>query len=84
MTWQSFRGRALDGEADMLLCSQSYLMTKSGDHETARILFETCAEKGSTGAMTWMSQLDNDGLGGDYDLDTVTPDAENWKYALVF
>ena len=148
MTWQTFRDRALRGEADMVLCSQGYLMTKSGDHETARILFETCAEQGWTGAMTWMSQLDNNGLGGaydpdaaaegdrraaelgdpvgkfnygldllrghgvprdleqgralvdeaaadglaiaerlkraDYDLDVVTPDADNWKYGPFF
>lgn len=148
MTWQTFRDRALRGEADMVLCSQGYLMTKSGDHETARILFETCAEQGWTGAMTWMGQLDNNGLGAaydpdaaaewdrraadlgdpvgkfnyglalmrghgvaqdsaagralvdeaaedglsiarrlresEYDLDVVTPDADNWKYAPVF
>lgn len=148
MTWQSFRDRALEGEADMVLCSQGYMLTKSGDHETARILFETCAEQGWTGAMTWMSQLDNNGLGAeynpdaaanwdrraaelgdpvgkfnygldlmrghgvaqdtdrgralvdeaaedglsfakrlqgaDYDLDVVTPDADNWKYAPIF
>ena len=71
MTWQTFRDRALRGEADMVLCSQGYLMTKSGDHETARILFETCAEQGWTGAMTWMSQLDNNGLGGAYDPDAA-------------
>lgn len=148
MTWQTFRDRALRGEADMVLCSQGYMLTKSGDHETARILFETCAEQGWTGAMTWLSQLDNNGLGAeynpdaaaewdrraaelgdpvgkfnygldllrghgvaqdlergralvdeaaeygltdakrlqgaDYDLDVVTPDADNWKYGPFF
>lgn len=148
MTWQSFRQRAQDGESDMVLCSMGYMLTKSGDHETARILFEQCANDGYTGAMTWMSQLDNNGLGGDYnpdasaqwdrraadagdrvgkfnhglnlmrghgiaqnealgrqyvdqaaaeglavakrlqgagyDLDEVTPDADNWKYAPAF
>ena len=29
-------------------------------------LFEACAGAGYTGAMTWMSQLDNNGLGGEY------------------
>lgn len=67
MTWQTFRDRAERGEADMVLCSMGYLMTKSGDHETARTLFETCAEQGWTAAMTWMSQLDNNGLGAEYD-----------------
>lgn len=148
MTWQSFRQRAADGESDMVLCSMGYMMTKSGDHETARILFETCANDGYTGAMTWMSQLDNNGLGAEYnpeasaewdrraadagdpvgqfnhglnlmrghgikqdqargrhlvdqaaaaglpvakrlqgagyELDEVTPDADNWKYAPAF
>lgn len=148
MTWQRFAERAEDGETDMVLCSMGYMMTKSGDHATARLLFETCANAGYTAAMTWMSQLDNNGLAGeynpdasarwdqraaeagdpvgkfnhglnlmrghgigqdvetgrrlvdeaareglpvakrlraaDYDLDEVTPDADNWKYAPVF
>lgn len=148
MTWQSFRQRAENGETGMVLCSMGYAMTKSGDHDTARVLFENCANAGYTGAMTWMSQLDNNGLGGDYDpdasaewdrkaadlgdpvgkfnhglnllrghgiaqdealgrkfvdeaahdglaiaqtlrradydLDTVTPDADNWKYAPLY
>ena len=114
----------------------------------ARQLFERCAEAGYTGAMTWMAQLDDNGLGapenpeaaaawdrraaeaGDpvgqfnygldlmrgrgvaqdmalgrsyvdqaaaaglqvakrlqdagYDLDEVTPDADNWKYQVLF
>ena len=148
MTWQSMRDRASQGETDMMLCASGYMMTKSGDHETARTIFETCANAGYTGAMTWMSQLDNNGLGGEYnpeasadwdrraadagdrvgkfnhglnlmrghgiaqneelgrqfvdqaaaeglpvakrlqdagyDLDEVTPDADNWKYAPLF
>lgn len=148
MTWQRFAERAEDGETDMVLCSMGYAMTKSGDHATARLLFENCANAGYTGAMTWMSQMDNNGLGGeyspdasaewdrlaaeagdpvgkfnhglnlmrghgiarnealarqmideaardglpvaqrlqaaDYDIETVTPDADNWKYAPVF
>lgn len=148
MTWQSNRDRAASGETDMMLCASGYMMTKSGDHETARLIFETCANDGYTGAMTWMSQLDNNGLGGEYnpeasaewdrraaeagdrvgkfnhglnlmrghgiaqdealgrqmvdqaaaeglpvakrlqdagyDLDEVTPDADNWKYAPAF
>ncbi|WP_299831896.1 sel1 repeat family protein [uncultured Roseobacter sp.] len=71
MTWQSFRQRADAGETGMVLCSMGYMMTKSGDHETARLLFENCANAGYTGAMTWMSQLDNNGLGGDYDPDAA-------------
>lgn len=139
---------AMRGEVDMMTCATGYFITKKGDHEDARRLFTACAEAGYTGAMTWMSQLDNNGLGGDYnpdaaaewdrraaeagdrvgkfnhginlirghgiardqargralvdeaaaeglpvakrlqragyDLDEVTPDADNWKYAPAF
>lgn len=137
-----------EGHLDMTTCATGYYITKSGRHELARKLFEACAAAGYTGAMTWMSQLDNNGLGGeynpdaaadwdmraadagdpvgkfnygldlmrghgvaknetlgrhyvdqaaseglqiaqrlqgaDYDLDEVTPDADNWKYAPLF
>ncbi|GFE64219.1 tetratricopeptide repeat protein [Litoreibacter roseus] len=74
MTWQSILGRAENGETGMVICSTGYALTKSGDHDAARTLFENCARDGYTGAMTWMSQLDNNGLGGDYDPDA----AANW------
>lgn len=142
-------GRILEdaesGETDMANCAAGYLITKSGRHAEARRLFERCADAGYTGAMTWMSQMDDNGLGApenpdaaadwdmraavagdpvgmvnygldlmrgrgrtrddeagrrlvdlaaeaglpvarrlreaDYDLDEVTPDADNWKYA---
>lgn len=137
-----------NGQADMVSCASGYYITKSGNHVDARELFEACAAAGWTGAMTWMSQLDNNGLGapenpdaaadwdrraaeaGDpvgkfnygldlirgrgvaqdveagrrlvdeaardglqiarrlqgagYDLDEVTPDADNWKYAPLY
>lgn len=138
-----------NGVADMTTCATGYYITKSGRHALARELFELCATTGGyTGAMTWMSQLDNNGLGGaydpdaaadwdrraadagdpvgkfnygldlirghgvardtergramvdaaaadglpiaqvlreaDYDLDVVTPDADNWKYGPMF
>ena len=69
MTWGSNLQRATEGETDMMLCASGYMMTKSGDHETARMIFETCANAGYTGAMTWMSYLDNNGFGGEYDPD---------------
>lgn len=148
MSWQHFLNEAERGETGMVLCSTGYMLTKSGDHSAARTLFENCANAGYTGAMTWMGQLDNNGLGGvydpdaaadwdrraaeagdpvgkfnygialmrghgvaknnelgrqlvdqaaseglkiaqrlqgaDYDLDAVTPDADNWKYAPAF
>ncbi len=71
MTWQRFIERAENGETGMVLCSMGYAMTKSGDHTAARTLFLNCAEDGYTGAMTWMSQLDNNGLGADYDPDAA-------------
>ena len=135
------------GETSMMVCASGYYITKKGDHEDARRLFEACAKDGWTGAMTWMGQLEDNGLGrpedaeaaaewdrraaeaGDpvgkfnygldlmrgrgvpanealgrqfvddaardglgiakrlqdagYDLDEVTPDADNWKYVPV-
>ena len=137
-----------EGRTSMTICATGYYITKSGRHEMARELFERCAAAGWTGAMTWMSQLDDNGLGGvedpdaaaewdrraaeagdpvgklnygldlmrgrgvvenralgrqlvdeaaesglptarrlkgaGYDLDVVTPDADNWKYAPAF
>lgn len=145
MTLGRYVGSARAGTVDMVICSSGYLATKSGRHEEARAIFEACAEAGWTQAMTWMSQLDHNGLGGeedpdraadwarraaeagdpvgmfnyaldlmrgrgvardeaagralidraaeaglpvarrlqagDYDLDLVTPDADNWRYA---
>lgn len=133
------------GETSMMHCAAGYGITKKGDHDHAREVFEACAADGWTGAMTWMGQLDDNGLGTDgenpeaaanwdrmaaeagdpvgqfnygldllrgrgvavdanagrvlvdkaaqaglpvarrlraagYDLDEVTPDADNWKY----
>lgn len=139
---------AENGVTSMTNCAAGYYITKAGRHVEARRLFERCAGDGYTGAMTWMSQLDDNGLGaaenpdaaadwderaaeaGDpvgmfnfgldlmrgrgrvqdaeagrrlvdeaaaaglptarrlqaagYDLDDVTPDADNWKYAPLF
>ena len=61
--------RALRGETSMTICASGYLMTKSGRHEEARRVFEACAEDGYTGTMTWMSYMENNGFGGDYDPD---------------
>lgn len=55
------------GQTDMMTCAMGYYMTKKGEHGDARELFQTCAADGWTGAMTWMSQLDNNGLGAEYD-----------------
>ena len=62
-----------NGVTDLVTCAIGYFITKSGQHEAARTLFKSCAEAGYTGAMTWMGQMDNNGLGGDYN-----PDAAAW------
>lgn len=59
------------GQTDMMTCASGYFITKKGDHDDARTVFEGCAEAGWTGTMTWMSQLDNNGLGGEYDPDAA-------------
>jgi uncharacterized protein len=71
MTWGSMLERAERGETGMVLCASGYMLTKSGKHAAARALFENCANQGWTGAMTWMSQLDNNGLGGEYNPDAA-------------
>ncbi|WP_299704350.1 hypothetical protein [uncultured Tateyamaria sp.] len=50
-------------------CSLGINVTKNDNHELARELTRKCAEAGYTKAMTWMSQLENNGLGGDYNPD---------------
>ena len=55
------------GEVSMMHCASGYYITKSGDHTGAREVFGLCAERGWTGAMTWMSALDDNGLGGPQD-----------------
>ncbi len=62
---------AARGEVDMSSCASGYFITKAGRHVQARQVFEACAAAGYTGAMHWMSQLDNNGLGGDYDPDSA-------------
>lgn len=71
MTWGSILDRADRGETDMTLCASGYMLTKSGRHAAARKLFLQCAEAGWTGTMTWMSYMENNGFGGDYDPDAA-------------
>lgn len=136
------------GIVDSITCSLGINVTKTDAHELARRLILKCAEAGITKAMTYMSYLENNGLGGEYnpdasaqwdrraaeagdpvgkfnhginlmrghgigrqdalgrqfvdeaardgldiarrlqdagyDLDEITPDADNWKYAPMF
>lgn len=71
LTWESMLERAEQGETNMVICSTGYAVTKKGEHAAARRLFERCAAAGYTGAMTWVSQLDNNGLGAEYDPDAA-------------
>jgi TPR repeat protein len=59
--------RAQNGDVNMVICSQGYLMTKKGSHAEARTVFRECAKQGWTGTMTWMSYMDDNGFGGEYD-----------------
>ncbi|MBS0122845.1 tetratricopeptide repeat protein [Thetidibacter halocola] len=71
MTWGSNIAKLERGEITMPLCASGYMMTKSGDHDTARKIFEACAAAGYTGTMTWMSYMENNGFGGDYNPDAA-------------
>lgn len=57
------------GVIDSVTCSLGINVTKLDNHALARELAQACAEAGYTKAMTWMSQLENNGLGGDYNPD---------------
>ncbi|MEM7695367.1 MAG: sel1 repeat family protein [Pseudomonadota bacterium] len=58
-----------EGKTGMTHCASGYFLTKKGDHGQAREVFQACAEAGYTAAMNWMAQLDNNGLGADYNPD---------------
>lgn len=62
---------AQEGRADMVTCASGYYFAKKGDHKDARAVFEGCADAGYAGAMTWMSQLVGNGLGGPADPATA-------------
>ncbi len=57
------------GEVSMTSCAAGYFMTKKGDHNDARLTFETCANAGNTAAMAWMGYLDDNGLGNESGID---------------
>ncbi|MFN6953022.1 MAG: sel1 repeat family protein, partial [Albidovulum sp.] len=59
------------GITSMTNCAAGYYITKSGRHVEARRLFERCTDDGYTGAMTWMSQLDDNGLGAPENPDSA-------------
>lgn len=57
------------GVIDSVTCSLGINATKYDDPELSRKLTRRCAEAGYSKAMTWMSQLENNGIGGEYDPD---------------
>lgn len=57
------------GVIDSVTCSLGINATKNSDYALSRKLTALCAEAGYTKAMTWMSQLENNGLGGEYNPD---------------
>lgn len=57
------------GVIDSVTCSLGINVTKNDNLELARKLTKRCAEAGYAKAMTWMSQLENNGLGGEYNPD---------------
>lgn len=57
------------GVIDSVTCSLGINATKNSDHALSRKLATLCAEAGYTKAMTWMSQLENNGMGGEYNPD---------------
>jgi hypothetical protein len=63
MTLNRSLSRALEGDVDMVICAQGYLMTKKGAHDAARKIFQTCAERGWSGTMTWMAYMNQNGFG---------------------
>ena len=63
MSLSSSLAKAGRGQVNMVICSQGYFLTKKGDHEEARALFEECAKQGWTGTMTWMSYMEQNGYG---------------------
>ncbi|NVO22699.1 tetratricopeptide repeat protein [Donghicola mangrovi] len=71
LTWRNNVRKAEEGKVDMIVCASGYLMTKSGDHDSARKIFKACADAGYTAAMTWMSYMENNGFGGEYDPDAA-------------
>lgn len=64
--------RASRGDVDMMVCAMGYPITKEGSHEEARIIFEECSRQGWTGTMTWLSYMEDNGLGTEENPERAT------------
>lgn len=63
LTLKSFVARAAEGKADIVTCMQGYAATKSGRHDWANTIFETCAAQGYVGVYHWKSYMAHNGFG---------------------
>ncbi|MEL7000750.1 MAG: sel1 repeat family protein [Pseudomonadota bacterium] len=63
LTLKSYVQRAAEGKADIVTCMQGYFATKSGKHDWANTIFETCTEQGYVASMHWRSYMAHNGLG---------------------
>ena len=63
MTLRFYADRAAQGKADIVTCMQGYMATKSGRHDWANTIFETCTEQGYVGAYHWRSYMAHNGFG---------------------
>ena len=59
--------RMRHGETHPVMGFIGYIEAKAGNHDTAREIFSTLAEKGNAPAMTWMAWMEDNGLGGPED-----------------
>ena len=57
LTLKSYVQRAAEGKADIVTCMQGYFATKSGKHDWANTIFETCTDQGFTASMHWRSYM---------------------------
>lgn len=63
MTLRGYVDRAAEGKADIVTCMQGYFATKSGRHDWANTIFETCAAQGYVGVYHWKSYMAHNGYG---------------------
>lgn len=55
------------GARDTVTCSLAFNTSKYDDHARARYVATVCAQAGNSKAMTWISHLDANGIGGPRD-----------------
>lgn len=63
--------RLRQGDGGPMAGIYGYAAAKSGDHKAAREIFSKLADDGNAQAMTWMSWIEDNGLGGFEDPDAA-------------